>query len=461
MGVQAGSMRASAMGVRSRQGARSPVEPPIDMLRWGLFFFIIVVISTVHAYVPPLAKLRPGLILWLFIAAYPLMMPRTLRLENLQSSWVVKALAVLFACALLSIPFGISMGQAGKHFIDIYSRVMLFAIILLVAIRGVRDLRFFVWAYVASIALLIIMALTVMELGAVAGGIQRLQGEHMYDSNDMGVLINVALPLGLLCAHTSRGWRRWAAWGVVLGVPLTVAMLGSRGAFVGLVAVGVTLLITARNINVWKRVLLVPTAAIAIMVGAPEGYWTQMRTIIEPEDDYNLTSVDGRKGLATRGLEYISERPVFGLGMSNFGRAEGTISRKAREAPVGTGIKWTAPHNTYLQVGAELGVPALIAWLTLSLGGIFAVSRMSRRVPDGWRNGTPEQRFLHGTGFYLPAAFVGFAVPATFVSHAYLPQFYILVAFLAAYLTFTRRELARERAARRFRMSAPLVARTV
>src|SRR5256886_14550022 len=78
--------------------------------------------------------------------------------------------------------------------------------------------------------------------------------------------------------------------------------------------------------------------------------------------------------------------PAFGIGINNFERAEGTISDKARRSFAGDPIRWVAPHNSFVQVGAELGLPGLILWSSLIVGGIVGMSRLRRRLPPAWRS---------------------------------------------------------------------------
>ena len=48
---------------------------------------------------------------------------------------------------------------------------------------------------------------------------------------------------------------------------------------------------------------------------APPGYWDQMGTILEPTEDYNWSDPIGRRQIMIRGMGYIAQYPVFGLGV--------------------------------------------------------------------------------------------------------------------------------------------------
>src|SRR5207247_5939309 len=91
-------------------------------------------------------------------------------------------------------------------------------------------------------------------------------------------------------------------------------------------------------------------------------------------------------------MTYMLDYPVFGIGIGNFSRAEATISEKARLAPRGKGIRWTAPHNSFVEVGAELGGPGLLLFSSLVFGGIWGMARLQRRLPRSGAPGSPQGR---------------------------------------------------------------------
>jgi O-antigen ligase len=170
---------------------------------------------------------------------------------------------------------------------------------------------------------------------------------------------------------------------------------------------------------------------IALVAAAPPGYWRQMSTIMEPTEDYNYSSVDGRRALIQRGLGYMAEYPVFGLGINNFARAECSISPKLAKLRIGGPVRCKAPHNSYLEAGAELGVPGFLVWVSLVVGGIVAPLRLRRRLPRSWMRGSEAERFIYGATSFFPVAMIGFAVTSFFVSFAWSDTFHLLGALLA------------------------------
>lgn len=408
----------------------------LDLLRVSLAAFIVITISNIHLYVAPLRVMRPGLVLWLLVVGSVLLMPQWVRWTNISRSPAAKALIAVAALGAAGVPFALSMGQAGDFYLNAYLRVALFFVCLVVAFRSAQDLFLLIFAFVLSGGILAVLSATVMELEG-SSGVMRLASSSMYDANDLGVLFVSILPLAILAYEASRGALRAVAGASLLLMPVAMALTGSRGGFVGLMAIAPLLFLTMNHVPVIKRVVVLGLVGASLTLAAPEGYWERMGTLMNPTEDYNYDADNGRRAVAQRGMGYMLQHPITGVGVGNFGRAEGTLRRTM---DTGVGWAWLAPHNTYVQVGAEMGIPTLLLWLYLVGVGSVGLTRARRRLPREWRRGTFDQRVLYGAARYLPVSFVGFAVTSFFTSHAYTPPFYILVAFLAATLLLARQQ---------------------
>jgi O-antigen ligase len=240
---------------------------------------------------------------------------------------------------------------------------------------------------------------------------------------------------------------------VALGLAATIAKTGSRGAFVALTIVLLAFLVSLKGTSVFKRVLFVVAIAVGGAFAAPEGYFKQMNTVTNAKEDYNWDAPTGRRQVWLRGLGYIAQYPIFGVGYANFGRAEGQISERAKNAdPNGPAIKWSAAHNTYLQAIAEIGIPGGLLVCAIVFGAITIPWKLRSRIPAAWKTGTWDQRFMFETAVFLPLATLGFAVSAFFLSFAFLEPLYYLGALAGALAVFVEREL---RAGRAPQVAAP------
>lgn len=433
---------------RVRGGTRISLKWAKDPLHLFLFAFVVVTLSRLHQYVGAVAKLHPPLLFFVLAAAWALVNPRLLNWRALWKRWPFKVLVALGALACVSALFGISLGHSAVFILGDYSKTLIATFLLMALLQRTRDVSMFVWAYVVSCLILALVSVLLYRLvSSGPGGFSRLDELQTYDANDLGVVVVVGIPLTLLTLTTSGRVGRMVSLAVLGAIGATIARTGSRGAFVGLVCVGFLLLVWLRQFALWKRLLFVAVTGAAIVVAAPAGYWEQMRTILNPERDYNWTAENGRKAIAMRAWGYFKAYPVFGLGINNFQMAEGTISPLAANYVEGMpGIKWSAAHNSFIQVGTEMGPGGLALWGALVLGGIVGMRRLRRRLPKHWASGDREQRFIYASTLYLPVALSGFAVSCAFVSFAYLDPIYLLAAYVTGIYTCAQDRLRREQA---------------
>jgi len=433
--------RVSRSVPRSATRGMNTLRVSRDPLRVYLFLLTVMTVSRIHQEFPWIARFRPALVLTALVAAYAFLNRRSLNSGSLLGTWPARLIAVLFVFAGVGAPFGISIGASARFILEVYSKTIVFAFLLIAAIRHSRDLYTFVWAYVASCGVLVWMALFVFGLHQYSG-YERLAELQSYDANDIGCVLLVGLCLTMLTLQSARGWGKVLSAVVLLGIGATIARSGSRGSLVGLLVVGAMLLILSRGVSVPRRVGLVALLSFGLSVASPPGYWRQMSTLLNPKEDYNWTSKDGRKQLIERGIGYMLEYPIFGLGINNFEKAECFISEKAENHERGTGIRCTPPHNSTVQAGAELGIPGLAMWLALLFGGIFGMLRLRSRKPRTWLRGTAEERFLYLAPLYFSVGMMGFAVTSFFLSFAWLDIVYVLAALMSGLYVAVRHRRA-------------------
>jgi hypothetical protein len=431
-----------------------------DPLRLLLFAMTLLTVSQLHQHYPMLMKLRPALLLVVASTGYAFLNPRYLTRANVLDVWPMRLVAFLGILACCSAVFGISLGRTASFIISVYVKVIVYSFLLALSIRHVRDLFTLVWSYVAGCGILAFFSLFIFGVARTNTGFARLDHLYMYDANDLGVIMMVGIPLALLLLSVSRGFQRWMLISILVAIGATIARSGSRGGFLGFVAVGVGALVLANGVSVGKRVALILAAPIALALGAPAGYWKQMGTVMQPKADYNYSTIDGRKAVAERGIGYMAKYPVFGIGMNNFSRAECTISPKLEGLSRTGPIRCTAPHNSYVEAGAELGVPGLIVWISLEMGLIVVLLRLRRRLPRKWKRGTSAERFLYGATTFFPLSMIGFAVTSFFVSFAWLEPLYIMAAFTTGLYVSLREHARVQSGGHHSAPASPVVKRT-
>ena len=288
--------------------------------------------------------------------------------------------------------------------------------------------------YLAAAAVYAGVVLFRFELGS--GDAWRLGHLYYYDANDFATFVVSALPLGLYFAHAGRRLtvQLLAALALLL---LTVAFVhtGSRGGFVALVAVGAFILLRYTAIAARWRVSTFLLVALLLVATASDQYWRQMGTIFS-DSDYNQTEESGRLQIWRRGVGYMLQYPVLGVGPGNFQTAEGTLSPFAARQQFGVGVRWNAAHSSFVQVGAELGIAGLVFFVTLIASALAALRHAGRgraSRPGKHRSGSDAELTQA-----LTASLVGFVVGAFFLSLAYSEMLYTLVALAVGLQKVTR-----------------------
>lgn len=415
-----------------------------DLVRLALFTVILVNITDIHAYFGPLASLRPALLSMLVAGLAVLLNPSLVRWSNVGEAKIMRVFFVFLAFVAGSAVFGLSTGSSLLYIVTTYWKILFIFFLLLASIRDTKDLAFLFWAFVISIATLVILANSgLADFSTTNTGLARLEVFGMYDSNDIGMLLLMGLPLGFLFLFNSGKVGKIISIIVIAGVPASIALTGSRGALVGLAVVGPFLFLALARVNILLRLGSIAVIVAALNWAAPAGYWEQMETILNPSEDYNIADTNyGRVALAKRGVGYMYDRPIFGVGINNFARAEGTISSIARTAMAGAQIQWIAPHNTYVQVGAEIGFFGLVAWLALLASGTLGLLLLRRKLPRSWESESASRRFLRDACLFVPLSVLAFAATSFFLSHAYTAPFYYLLVFIAGTHLLVQRELA-------------------
>ncbi|KNZ43123.1 O-antigen ligase family protein [Acetobacterium bakii] len=126
---------------------------------------------------------------------------------------------------------------------------------------------------------------------------------------------------------------------------------------------GVSLLVNSAMGSVAKNfaVLAVDVKNIVQVAGETNGDQQQAEALTLTEDEKKSNDLANRAGsgrwrLWVGAVQIIKENPLFGTGPDNLATAYEEM-----------GIAWDRPHNEFLQIGASMGIPALIFY-SLALG---------------------------------------------------------------------------------------------
>ena len=417
-------------------------ESKWDVLLLCVAGYILTVVGRVHQLFPAVQLLRPAVLTGLLaIALYVFDRREERRTRYLGGRPTVYVLALL-AWMMLCVPAALVTGNSFDLVFDNFIKTVLMYVIIAGSARGVRDVERLLLAYLASAAVYATVIVARFDLGS--GDAWRLAHLYYYDANDFATFAVSAMPFAVYLLHTARGvLSRAAAVFALAMLVLAFVYTGSRGGFIALLVMCGYILLLYTGIPIRWRVFATALLIALVAATASDRYWQQMSTIVS-DADYNRTEETGRLQIWRRGVGYMLGNPLFGVGPGNFQSAEGRLSVQARRRELGIGVRWNAAHNTYVQIGAEAGLPGLMLFVAIIVAAFRALRRAaanSRRVAGSSRDGVLLTQALG-------AALAGLLTGAFFLSLAYSEMLYTLVALSAALYKVTRAEFPRAQYAR-------------
>lgn len=410
--------QALGVGAGNRQVVYTPVvpAPPWSLGMASAALYIVTAVGRVQDVFPALSPLHLALLssglTIVCVALDPGALSRLNAALGVGTSWCVLGILVW---AVLGVPTSLWPGGSVGVLRTILVKVVLMYFVVIAAVRHPRDVQRLAGAYVGSVMLYAVMVL--IRFRGDPGAI-RTHGLYDYDSNDFATLVASTVPIALHLV-VKRGWHvpRVVGIGGLLSLLLAFIWANSRGGFLALLAAALVILIGYRVVSAPIRIGVAVVAVAGFFLAAGPAFWARMDTITNANQDYNMTSSEGRWQLWERGLGYMEARPVLGVGIGGFPSAEGQLSQEARDARAhGHGEKWSEPHNSFVQIGAELGVPGLMLFLAM----LWTAVRGLRGAADT------------GMAVSIVAAVAAFAVGGFFLSLAYKEMLYVLLALAVA-----------------------------
>ncbi|MCY7314070.1 MAG: O-antigen ligase family protein [Rubrivivax sp.] len=326
--------------------------------------------------------------------------------------------ALIGALLVLALASAALAAQPRMAFRELAVLTGLIAVVLVIAEtpridRVARTVVCFASALYVCVITLIIIAAT------IAG--QEVNRAELFVGYDNYRFYNhvqtAALPLTVMSAALasfSAGNARWmkiAAWVASAGgFAMLYATMG-RGTLVGIAVAAIVVTIAFRS----AALPLMRTLAIAAVAGAV--YFVFLFFVLPlmvgvapaaHADFYGAREGSAQVRLMLWGiaLEHVRSAPWLGIGPMHYAHY-----------PTGDA---SHPHNIYLQIAAEFGIPALLLMLTLTVIAARRFSTLIRACRD------PEQR-LCGMGLYL--ACIAVAIDGLFSGNFVMPVSQVWIAF--------------------------------
>jgi O-antigen ligase len=283
---------------------------------------------------------------------------------------------------------------------------------------------------------LILMWLGVHTVLAVNGILHHGQGVGgwMGDENDFGMEMNVAIPVAFFMYQGATSQGSTTLYIALLGLfVMALVSTGSRGGFLGLLAVGAYCWFYSPRKIMSLLVGLCLTGL--VLIAAPQEYWDRIATIT---DDSTMETGTAGQRMFTWGIgwEMFLANPILGVGQANFpwtlgeylgGRTWQTKSLSGRQA-----------HSLYFTLLPELGLVGAVIF-----GSMVYLNYRDTRVrqfrprlrgsavnADAEKDSQLNRAALYGNA--ILGGMIGYLVTSTFISTLWYPTFWIMMGLAVA-----------------------------
>ena len=198
-----------------------------------------------------------------------------------------------------------------------------------------------------------------------------------------GILILILpVPLGVLLF----AWRdmRWLERIIYilssLSIFIVLVLTQSRGSWIALSVVLLSLLFLRWRWG-WIGFLLAVLASVVAV------YILGLNTITQAlASNPTIGDLNGRFDIWSRAIYMLGDFPFTGIGMGSFEEVANILYPFSLRSPAGI----PHAHNLFLQIGVDLGVPGLIAWLSILMVMVsvsWSVYSLGRGRKSGWFTG--------------------------------------------------------------------------
>ncbi len=363
----------------------------------------------------PLVKIIVGVITIMLVTT-PHLIANRWRLSQIPQ-FTFLLFILIFAAATLPLSYW-REGSFG-FFAQTFFKNVVFAYLLVQGAKDDRSTRWIAGALVTGCVLIVIAILTGFgpEI-SVFEAEKRMMIGGTYDVNDLALLFVVAIPFAFFLIKGATPFHRLLLVCAIALMLIGVVITASRGGFLGLLAISLFLLIRSSGKARKYTLVALLVGATLIVATAPEAFSNRVSSIFALEQDYNLKDRSGRKQVWENGLKMLIRHPFMGVGIGAFPIAHGDFSNSKIHI---------APHNSFVQIAAELGLPGIALFLAIFITA-FWYARKARRLA---RQATMDKEW-EWIGAAIEASFVGFIVSGALLSHAYSPIFCFLVAISAS-----------------------------
>ena len=389
---------------------------PLQFAYFCLILFMLVYYARPEDWIPgvsaiPLAKTTGALLILAFLLSLGQVRGRVPK--------EVVYLVLLLLQFFLSVPFS-SVWRGGAFWNTLnFAKVVPVVFVLVWVLNTMPRWRRLIFLQTACVA--IIAAVAVWKGRSTHGRLLGVLNGNYDNPNDLACQIAICLPFCLGFLLATRSPIRKLSWAfVILLMSYALLLTGSRGGFLAFLVMS-SACIWEFAIKGRHRFLLIFAVAGILCLGLFSDVVMKRFGAIsnEKEDPASFASAQTRKEGLWKALETTVSHPLFGVGAGNFEILSGS---------------WHSAHNTFLEMSADGGLPALILYLMI----LWCAFRNVRKVKRYEREDSEHRLWSKA----LHASLLAFLVASCFASEAYQYFTYFLVANTSVLLLITQKKQA-------------------
>jgi putative inorganic carbon (HCO3(-)) transporter len=368
---------------------------------YGLLLYLVLLYIRPQDFIPALGRLRVVMALAVIITIF-YFIHKIFRRQEIPAFSTRQHVLMFVLLLLVPVSYIVNgrmfgLWEATQEFLTLF---LLFFII--VSIPGdFREFRTICWTLFTCTSIIaadgIIQHFRGTDLVGQTPVVGRIRWIGLFaDPNELALLIDSFFPF-VLVEVFDRGVRPVGKVLLALiGVVMVAAVYftNSRGGFIAFLAI--LLFFSYKRWGLLRGIAVSTVFLIAGLLIAP----SRMAMM----DPYEI-SASQRVDAWTDGLSSLKSHPVLGTGYHTFRLLHGV-----------------APHSATIECLADLGLIGYFVWLTMLYSSITGLLAFEKRCPS-----SPYRKYAT----ILQLSFIGFLGSALFLSQAYSPVLYILVALAA------------------------------
>lgn len=402
---------------------------------YALVFFTFMVYITPQAYVPVLEPLHLAKLSAGFAVATYILNALGRKQPLLKIDTETRLLFVIIFFAIISIPFSIWPGGSFGVFKDFYIKAIIIFLLIPNVVTSTKRLKVMLWSIIFFCTFMSIIAIRDFVTGNF-WQLDRIKGAGWgiaANPNDLALTVVLSIPFAMsFYLLYKNGLKKLISAAYIIIATYAVICTFSRGGLITLVVVYTVFIV--KNIKKSGAKVIIPTVFLLIIFLSliPGGYKEKMSSMFDFQKDKTGSALSRKEGIV-QGAKIMLDNPLFGVGL---GMNILALNKK--------GGYWTQTHNVYLEIGSEIGIPAMIIFLILLYKLVRGVNSIQKKCHRSLKS---KELFFLAEGIEI--SLIGFFIAALFHPVAYHFYFYYIAGFVLALKNIYRNSiLETERGAR-------------